>query len=142
MSSPEQNLNDPERKIQPIHSPRPLQNVNQHLSNERTYLAYIRTAIALISFGVTINRFSLFLIQSKLITRGEGLQGSLVNVQRAGLGMVIFGIILVVWAVLHYRNNRRQIDRGDFHPDLGILYAIAFVIVAGGGLSLLWLFHR
>ncbi|HEX7284769.1 MAG TPA: DUF202 domain-containing protein [Candidatus Angelobacter sp.] len=142
MIASEQNRNDPERKKQPIAISRPPQNVSQHLSNERTYLAYIRTAIALISFGVTINRFSLFLIQSKLITRGEGLEGSLVNVQRAGLGMVIFGIILVVWAVFHYSHNRRQIDQGDFRPDLRILYAIALAIVAGGGLSLLWLFHR
>jgi putative membrane protein len=142
MSSPEQNLNDPERKIQPIPVPRPPQNVSQHLSNERTYLSYIRTAIALISFGVTINRFSLFLIQSKFIALNARLEGSLMNVQRAGLGMVIFGIVLVVWSVFHYRKNRRQIDRGDFRPDLRIIYAIAFVIVAGGGLSLLWLFRR
>ena len=142
MSTPEENPGNPERKRQPVAATALRQNTNQHLSNERTYLAYIRTAVALISFGVTINRFSVFLIQTKLITVDERLRGSLLSVERAGVGMVLFGIALVVWAVHHYNRTRRQIDRGDFRPDLWITWTIAAVIVVGGGLSLLWLFSR
>jgi len=38
-----------------------LHHVAEHLANERTILAWIRTAIAVMTLGVGINRFSLFL---------------------------------------------------------------------------------
>ncbi len=142
MNTPGKNVNDPKRKIVPITAVRTQQNVSQHLSNERTYLSYIRTSIALISFGVTINRFSLFLIQSQRLSLQERLGWSLVNVQRAGLGMVMFGMTLVIWAVLHYASNRRHIDRGDYRPRPWLIWTIAAMLVGGGGLSLLWLFGR
>ena len=47
----------------------PQAHLSEHLANERTYLAYLRTAISLISFGITINRFSIYLVQSKLPPR-------------------------------------------------------------------------
>lgn len=90
-------------------------NASQHLSNERTYLSYIRTAIALIGFGVATNRFSVFLIQSNEISKHESMGWSLVNLERAGLGMVISGMILVIWAVLNYTRVRRQ-DRPRKFP--------------------------
>jgi uncharacterized membrane protein YidH (DUF202 family) len=55
--------------------------------------------------------------------------------------MVIFGMIVVIWAVLNFTRIRRQIDRGDFRPDLRMIWAIAIVIV-GGGFGLLCLFYR
>ena len=39
--------------------------VTNHLANERTFLAYLRTAVSLMSFGIAINRFSFFLQQAK-----------------------------------------------------------------------------
>jgi putative membrane protein len=139
---PEKDANNPRRKIHPIAGAARARNTSQHLSNERTYLAYIRTAIALIGFGVTTNRFSVFLVQSREISAQDTMRWNLVNVERAGLGMVIFGMVLVIWAVLHYSHVRRQIDRGEFQPDLRVVWTIAIVIVTVGGLSLLWLFHR
>ena len=118
------------------------ENITQHLSNERTYLAYIRTAVALITLGVTTNRFSVFLVQSKLISQNENMRWNMVNVEHAGLGMVIFGMLMVIWAALNFMRIKRQIDRGDYRPDLRFVWTIAIVIVGGAGLGLLWLFHR
>jgi putative membrane protein len=142
MGTPDKDFSNADRKIQSIGGAARARNTSQHLSNERTYLAYIRTAIALIGFGVTTNRFSVFLIQSKEISINESMRWNLLTVERAGLGMVIFGMIVVIWAVFHYSRIRRQIERGDFQPDLRVIWTIAVVIVAGGGFSLLWLFHR
>jgi putative membrane protein len=64
------------------------------------------------------------------------------NVEDAGIGMVIFGIAVVIWAVLNYGRVKRQIDRGDFRPDLRIIVTIAIVIVGLAGLGLFWLFQR
>jgi hypothetical protein len=34
--------------------------VGDHLANERTYLAWLRTALSISAFGIAINRFSLY----------------------------------------------------------------------------------
>ncbi len=41
------------------------ENISQHLAAERTFLAFFRTAISLISFGITINRFALYFCNRK-----------------------------------------------------------------------------
>jgi len=135
-------VNNRDRRARPVDVIGARKNLSQHLANERTYLAYIRTAVALITLGIATNRFSMFLIRSQLISHNDKLLWNLIRVERAGIGMVIFGMILVIWPVLNYTRVRRQIDRGNFRPDLRIIWTIAIVIVFGGGLSLLWLFHR
>ncbi|MBV9232636.1 MAG: DUF202 domain-containing protein, partial [Candidatus Eremiobacteraeota bacterium] len=42
------------------------------LANERTYLAYIRTALAFIAFGFVIARFSLFAREFASLMHGAG----------------------------------------------------------------------
>lgn len=138
MGTPDKDHGDPARRTDSAAN----KNVSHHLSNERTYLAFIRTAIALITFGVTTNRFSVFLLQSNLVSRNETIRWNLVDVEKAGLGMVIFGMIMVIWAAFEYMRVQRLIDRGDYRPDSRIIWTIAIVIVGGGGFGLLWLFHR
>jgi putative membrane protein len=132
------NLDRLERKAAPAIR----QNTAQHLANERTYLAYIRTAVALITLGITINRFTIFLVQSHLVSLNDRIYWSFANVENAGIGMVIFGITVVIWAALNFERVKRQIDRGDFRPDLRIIVTIAIVIVGLAGLGLFWLFQR
>ncbi len=136
--TPDKNFDHPKRKANPTAK----QNTAQHLANERTYLAYIRTAVALITLGITINRFTIFLVQSRLISLDQKIYWSFANVENAGIGMVIFGMAMVIWAVLNYARVKRQIDRGQFRPDFRIIVTIAIVIVGLAGLGLLWLFQR
>ena len=41
-------------------------NINEHLANERTFLAWVRTSIALMGFGVVIARLRFTLIESDI----------------------------------------------------------------------------
>ncbi|OYV75664.1 MAG: hypothetical protein B7Z66_11940 [Chromatiales bacterium 21-64-14] len=57
-------------------------NFRGHAANERTYLAWIRTAVALMAFGFVIEKFDLFV---RFITRGHGgSQGATRRCQRRG----------------------------------------------------------
>lgn len=126
-------------KTEEDHAPRSL-HLSEHLANERTYLAYLRTSIALISFGITINRFSLYLIQSDKVPERALSRLTMVGVGRLGFGMVIFGLLLTIWAPIHCVHVSRGIDQGDYKPSLASVWVITAGILFGGAISLVWLF--
>lgn len=66
---------------------------------DRTMLAWVRTAISLISFGFTIYAF--FHIQ---LRRGEE-EGRLIGPREFGLTMVVIGLISLALAVWENRSN-------------------------------------
>lgn len=121
-------------------SPAPQGHLSEHLANERTYLAYLRTAVSLISFGITVNRFSLFLIQSKQVSERALTHFDLLGLSRVGFGMVIFGLLLMLWAGWHFTSVSRSIDRGDYAPNQRAAWIITLCVLFGGGISLIWLF--
>lgn len=115
--------------------------VSQHLANERTHLAYVRTAVALISFGITINRFSLYLLQQQVLPEfKEG--GILRDAERIGFGMVVFGVLLAALAAFRYVKVDHAIEQGEFRPHRAVPLIVAVAVVITGVFSVFWLFIR
>jgi putative membrane protein len=114
--------------------------LREHLANERTHLAYVRTAIALLGFGLSINRFALFLVESQTPPREP--RWALVNVRHLGAAMVVAGLVLIVFAMLRYRQVARAIERGDFRPSQAGVWVLSTAILLIAGASLWWLFAR
>jgi putative membrane protein len=111
-----------------------------HLANERTYLAYLRTAVSLMSFGIAINRFGIFLETSDRTPKLPRLVAHAVSTEDLGIGMVLIGMVLLLWAAIHYLLILRQIDRQDFRPrPRSILILTTLVLVFGLG-GVFWLF--
>ena len=46
-----------------------IQNYSDHAANERTFLAWVRTAIAVLGFGFVVERFDVFLRVARLSAR-------------------------------------------------------------------------
>jgi len=109
-----------------------------HLANERTHLAYLRTTVSLIGFGITINRFSLFLIQSS--DAPKGTRWVLRDAGNAGLGMVVLGLALLVWSLVRYWKVSHDIERGVIvaRHRATIFFTLGLLLM--GGLTALWLF--
>jgi putative membrane protein len=114
--------------------------VSEHLANERTYLSYLRTSVSLMSFGIAINRFSLFLVQSNAGPSNPPLASRLVSSERLGVGMVVLGMALLVWATVHYWILLRQIERGDFRPRPGAVMVLTVLVLVCGLTGVVWLF--
>jgi putative membrane protein len=114
--------------------------LSEHLANERTYLAYLRTSIPLISFGITINRFSLYLIQSDKMPQRTTAHFDMIGISRFGVGMVVVGLFLMVWAGVHYSRITRGIDQGTYQPSKLSTWIITAAVLLGGAISLIWLF--
>ena len=112
--------------------------VTEHLANERTLLAWIRTAIAVMTLGVAINRFSLFLIEVHQLAPGS--RAANVHAETVGLGLVILSIVLLCGALWHYRYVSRTIESETYLPANRILVFTSVAVVAMGGSALIWLF--
>jgi putative membrane protein len=119
-------------------SPKKNPHVTEHLANERTILAWIRTAIAVITLGVAINRFSLFLMEVHQLVPGSNAANR--HVEKLGIGLVILGIVIMCGAIAHYLRVGRTIESETYRPANLFLVLTSITIVLMGGGALFWLF--
>ena len=83
----------------------------EHLANERTLLAWIRTAIAIMAFGFLVERFDLFLEAMAPSLPGRALSPlghQFGNV--AGLVLIVAGTAMVALAMLRFIRTAKAID--------------------------------
>lgn len=86
---------------------------NDHAANERTYLAWVRTAISVMAFGFLLERFDIFLIYASRMAdkASEGLHTR--ASQWLGLTLLIVGALMIVGATLRFYRNRRAIEASE-----------------------------
>lgn len=110
----------------------------EHQANERTFLAWLRTSIALIGFGFAIARFSLFLrqLQTAMTQQQELGRNAVFNSENLGVVLVIVGIIVIALAALRYNQVFWQIEQGDYRPNRVMVWIITLVVMILGLLSI------
>lgn len=115
----------------------------EHQANERTFLAWLRTSIALIGFGVAIARFGLFLneLQTRLNNQDVPTH-SFISSQELGVGLVIIGIIIIVLAAWRYNQIFRQIEQSNYQPNRLMVWLTAAIVIILGLLSVPFLLWR
>jgi putative membrane protein len=97
-----------------------IERYSDHAANERTFLAWIRTAIAVMAFGFLVERFDLFLqiAGQTLARKALSPTGQLVG-NVAGLVLIVLGAIMIVLAVWRFRRTAIAIDSPDTLPGPG-----------------------
>ncbi|MBD1940166.1 DUF202 domain-containing protein [Microcoleus sp. FACHB-68] len=99
--------------------------VREHQANERTYLAWMRTAIALMGFGVVIVRLRTF---DPPPVPGPG------NGWKLGLVFSLVGLMTVLLSTGHYFAVRRDIEEDTYEPaDRWVILLSLAVILLGAG---------
>lgn len=94
---------------------------SDHAANERTYLAWVRTGIAVIAFGFVIEKFNLFLLTIASATLGDELQRSQLaklagRIGRYdGLVLIFGGVALVMLATARFVRTTRLLDDAEMH---------------------------
>jgi putative membrane protein len=115
---------------------------SDHAGNERTFLSWVRTAIAVIAFGFVIEKFNLFMLtlananslDAERLLQLERLSGPLGRYD--GLALILFGLVLVVIAATRFVRTERLLDDQKAHsPSVGraevLLCAALALMVAG-----------
>lgn len=97
-----------------------------HLANERTFLAWVRTGIATIIFGFAIGRFSIALRE---FLRLQGHAGTSSGVT-AWLGVIsiIGGVMLILAGLVRYRKTRLQLDSNSFEPAGFVIDIVSYLL--------------
>lgn len=96
-----------------------IQSFSDHAANERTFLAWVRTGIAVIALGFVIEKFNLFVLTLAQTAglgnhlRLERLAGPLGRYE--GLAFIFGGIALIVLATTRFVRTTVLIDDAKTH---------------------------
>jgi len=114
-----------------------IRNFRDHAANERTFLAWVRTGIAVIAFGFLVERFDLFLsylARAAPHPRALMPHNALANI--AGLTLIVLGIVMIVVAALRFRRTSVEIDAPSVMPGVSdrfdLSLALLLVLLSGG----------
>jgi putative membrane protein len=118
---------------------------SDHAANERTFLAWVRTAIAVMAFGFLIERFDLFLryIAPQAAQRQLAPRSSEAFANWAGLAFIVLGIAMIVIAAARLAKTAKEIETDDEVASAGARFDLALAALIGllGASLLLYMSH-
>lgn len=109
-----------------------------HLANERTFLAWIRTSIGIMAFGFVVEKFALFIKQMAVFLAAEhpeahlGRPSNLAGYSSVfGIFLVAFGVLICLLAFIKYKKVEKQIEDESYRPStlLNVMLTLAVVLV-------------
>ena len=103
-----------------------------HAANERTFLAWVRTAIAVMAFGFVIERFDLFLqVAAPQLALRQAAPHSQMIANLAGLAFIGIGVVMIVIASVRFVKTAKAIETEDAVPSPGERFDVALAILIG-----------
>jgi putative membrane protein len=121
-----------------------IKNFSDHAANERTFLAWVRTAIAVMAFGFLVERFDLFLqvASPSLVGRSVSIPGQRFG-NVVGLTLIALGTVMVAIAGVRFVTTSKYIDSMETHPGTGsrLDLALASLLILLGCAVFFYLSH-
>src|SRR5438067_4452989 len=94
-------------------------NFREHAANERTFLAWVRTSIAIIAFGFLVERFDRLLRFSAVPVKPDSpiMRADFGHV--AGLVLIVLGVAMIPVAAVRFAPTAKEIDAAEPHRGTG-----------------------
>lgn len=105
--------------------------LREHLANERTFLAWIRTSLALMGFGFVIIKFSFFLQELALWVEPQN-KNSVEFSNHLGIIMVVAGIVLSLLAWIRFRKTGKQLNNRTYSTSFVLSMLLTIIILLIG----------
>lgn len=105
---------------------------SDHAANERTFLAWVRTAIAVMAFGFLIERFDLFLkFAMPQTAQQQFAPHSQAFANAAGLAFIAIGVAMIVLAGLRFVKTGKDIESEQVVASPGERVDLALALLIG-----------
>lgn len=103
--------------------------MSDHLANERTYLAWVRTGIAIIALGFVVARFGLLLREINPLTPAAP---SIHFSSIVGVALVLIGGFMELLALKRFVKNQERIRIGMYEPTAAVemIFSVSIFIFA------------
>ena len=108
---------------------------NDLAANERTYLSWLRTALALIAFGFLLEKFHLFMMTVEMSFGAKDRATITPLEHKGGIALVAIGLITIVMASVRFYRTARLLQ-----SDAQETYSIRGIIVLGAAFILIAIF--
>ena len=105
---------------------------SDHAANERTFLAWIRTGVAVIAFGFVVEKFNLFMIVLASTVSQEAANRMWIDRltkpfgRYDGIALVMLGVGVIFVAALRFYRTTKLIDDPEPRPALDARVELAF----------------
>jgi putative membrane protein len=114
-----------------------IERYSDHAANERTFLAWVRTGIAVIGFGFVVEKFNLFIrtmAEASRLETASRLQfdrfsGAFSHYD--GLVLIVIGIAIILISLYRFIRTSRMIDDAEPHPAGGIKAELVLAVALG-----------
>jgi putative membrane protein len=94
---------------------------SDHAANERTFLAWVRTGVAIMAFGFVIEKFNIFMLTIASAALGDALHRAQLTALSGGMGrydglvLIFGGLGLIVLSTARFVRTTRLLDDGQMH---------------------------
>jgi uncharacterized membrane protein YidH (DUF202 family) len=121
--------------------PEPIDNLSNHLANERTFLAWVRTSIGVMAFGFVVVKFSLFIKEIGIVLQKPLTVSSHGYSEVMGIFLVGFGVLIGLIAFFRFRRINQQISENSYRPSTSLSTLLTVCIVLIGICLVIYLIH-
>jgi len=118
-----------------------VRNRRVHMANERTFLSWIRTSIAVMAFGFVVERFAIFMREIPQLLGKESAVPPRGYSSVFGIILVAFGALMGVLAFIRYKRVEKQIDEDTYRPSLILDVLLTITMLAVGIFLVAYLIH-
>ncbi|MEJ2673241.1 MAG: DUF202 domain-containing protein [Deltaproteobacteria bacterium] len=119
--------------------------VRDHMANERTFLAWIRTSIGIMAFGFVVEKFALFIKKLAYFFGKEDISAvgptALGYSSIFGIALVAMGALMGLLAFIRYKKVEREIDQDSYKPSIILDILVAMGILAIGIFLVFYMLH-
>ena len=114
-------------------------NPSDHLANERTFLAWIRTSIGIMAFGFVVVKFTLFMRQLGLVLQKNIAVPEHGYSAAMGIFLVAFGAAIGLFSFTRYKRVEQQLNDQTYKHGHILTTILAVSVVLMGLLLVVYL---
>lgn len=134
-------MTEPNETAKPAKSP----SCSDHMANERTFLAWIRTVIGIMAFGFVVEKFAFFIRKfSYFVDKTLPPETNHSHIEFSsifGIVLVAMGGLMGILAFIRYKKVEWEINEGNYKPSLLLDIMVTLGIITIGIFLVFYMLH-